>query len=379
VVLRFKQTASQWIGQMPTTLAVTAPGRAPGLRLKQKFYITSKKSMERCLTMKVTGAYLAGVRKIELRNRELKPGKDQILVRTHLAGICGTDKNFYEGIFPTMKGLDTETRKDLSKPFFFGHEGGGSVVETGARVSRFGVGDRVIAFGWVDTFADYFLAAENDLEPVPRGMDMDLACLGEPIGCAVYSGLQSRVQLGDTVAIFGMGFAGQIMAQVVKKKGAFRVIAVDVVDAKLKIARELGADVTVNSQKENPVEAVLDLTGGNGADVAVEMAGTQEAVNRCTASVRHNGTLVFYSWITRDVTLNISRWHNDSLNIVNTGLVHHSAEERRLWTPSALRPVIQGQINIARLITHRFPMGQIVEAFEAARTDSSAIKVVLNP
>ena len=206
---------------------------------------------------------------------------------------------------------------------------------------------------------------------------MDLASLGEPIGCAVYSGLQSRVQLGDTVAVFGMGFAGQIMAQVVRKKGAFRVIAVDVVDDKLRIARQLSADVAINSQKEDPVEAILDLTGGKGVDVAVEMAGTQEAVNQCTAAVRHNGTLVFYSWITRDVTLNISRWHNNSLHIVNTGLVHHSMEERRIWTPMALRPVILGQIQVAPLITRRFPMNQVIAAFEAARTDPAAIKVVL--
>ncbi|MEJ2166170.1 MAG: zinc-binding dehydrogenase [Desulfobacterales bacterium] len=327
--------------------------------------------------MKVTGAYLAGIQKIELRERELKPGQDQVLVKTHLAGICGTDKNFYEGIFPKMKGLDTETRKDLGKPFFFGHEGGGTVVETGERVTRFGVGDKVIAFGWVDTFADYFVAGENDLEPVPEGMDMDLACLGEPIGCALYSGMQSRVQLGDTVAVFGMGFAGQIMAQVVRKKGAYRVVAVDVVEDKLKMAGKLGADVTINSLKEDPVEAILDLTGGSGVDVAVEMAGTQAAVNQCTAAVRHNGTLVFYSWITQDVTLNISRWHNNSLNIVNTGLVHHSMEERRLWTPLALRPVVQDQIKVTPLITHRFRMQQIIEAFEAARTDASAVKVVL--
>ena len=329
--------------------------------------------------MKVKGAYLAGIRKIEMRDRELKLGRDEILVKTHLAGICGTDKNFYEGIFPKSEGLDTETRKDLSKPFFFGHEGGGTVMETGAMVTRFGAGDRVIAFAWVDTFAEYFVAKEDDLEPVPAGMDFDLACLGEPIGCAMYSGLQSRVQLGDTVAIFGMGFAGQIMAQVVKQKGAFKVITIDVVDEKLKIARHLGADVAVNARNEDPVKAILDLTHGNGVDVAVEMAGTQEAVNQCTASVRHNGTLVFYSWITRDVTLNISRWHNNSLSIVNTGLVHHSMEERRIWTPAALRPVIQNQIDVNPLITHRFPMGDIVAAFEVASTDPAAIKVALKP
>ena len=168
------------------------------------------------------------------------------------------------------------------------------------------------------------------------------------------------------------------MAQVARKKGAFKVIAIDVVDDKLEIARKLGADIVINNQKDDPVEVILDITGGNGVDVAVEMAGTQEAVNQCTASVRHNGTLVFYSWITRDVTLNISRWHNNSLNIVNTGLVHHSMEERRIWTPLALRPVIQNQIDVKSLITHRFPMNQIVEAFEVARTDPSAIKVVLN-
>ena len=124
---------------------------------------------------------------------------------------------------------------------------------------------------------------------------MDLACLGEPIGCSVYSGMQSRVQLGCTVAVFGMGFAGQIMAKVVRKKVAYRVVAVGVVEEELKMARKLGADVTIISLREDPVETILDLTGGSGVDLAVEMAGTQEAVNQCTAEVCHNGT-VFLSF-----------------------------------------------------------------------------------
>ena len=329
--------------------------------------------------MKVKGAYLAGVQNIEMRDRELCLEADEVLVKTHLAGICGTDKNFYEGIFPRIDGLDTETRKDLAKPFFFGHEGGGTVVEAGHGVKSYRPGDKVISFAWIDTFADHFKAKVSDLESVPDGLDMDLACLGEPIGCAVYSGLQSNVQLGDTVAVFGMGFAGQIMAQVAKRKGAYRVIAVDVVDNKLNLARELGADVVINAGREDPVSVILEITAGKGVDVAVEMAGTPAAVNQCTASVRHNGTLVFYSWITQDVCLNISRWHNNSLQIINTGLVHHSLQERQLWTPLALRPVIQGQLNLKPLITHRFALDNIVEAFETARTDPAAIKVVLEP
>jgi L-iditol 2-dehydrogenase len=329
--------------------------------------------------MKVRGVRLVGKRAVDLQEREILVGPDDVLVKTHLAGVCGTDKNFYEGIFPKGSGLDTETRKDLTYPFFFGHEGGGTVVAVGEKVRGFAPGDRAISFAWVDTFADHFAAKEADLERVPEGLDMDLACLGEPIGCAVFSGLESAVQLGDTVAIYGVGFAGQIVAQVAKRKGAHRVIVVDVVDEKLALAQKLGADLAINARKEDPVAAILARTGGRGADVAVEMAGSQEAVNRCTASVRKNGTLVFYSWITQDLTLNISRWHNDSLRILNTGLVHHSQEERRLWTPYALRPVIQGLVDVRPLITHEFPLSEIGRAFETASGDPGAIKVVVRP
>jgi len=329
--------------------------------------------------MKTRGACLTGPGRIELRERTLELQKNEVLVRTELAGICGTDKGFFQGILPRGKGIDAETRKELVYPFFFGHEGGGTVVEVGSKVDRFSPGDRVISFGWNDTFADYFTAKEMDLEPVPEGMEMEIACLGEPIGCAVFSGLQSGVQLGDTVAVFGMGFAGQIMAQVAKKKGAFQVIAVDVREEMLALAMRLGADVALNAEKTDPVEAIFDLTDGRGVDVAVEMAGSEDSVNRCTASVRHNGILVFYSWITQDVTLNISRWHNNSLQIVNTGLVHHSPEERSLWTPLALRPLLTKQIEIAPLITHRYPLDEIEKGFEAANRSPDAVKVILIP
>jgi len=329
--------------------------------------------------MKTNGACLVGVHHIELRPRDIQIGKNEILVKTHLAGICGTDKNLYVGQIPKFEGLASETRKDFTYPFFIGHEGGGTVVEVGERVRKFNVGDKVISFGWADTLSDYFKATEADLELVPEGIDMDLACLGEPIGCAIFSGLQSGVQLGDVVSVFGMGFAGQIMAQVLKKKGAYRVIAVDLSDEKLDLAKKLGADFTVNGQREDPVKVILDLTESKGVDVAVEMAGTRDSINQCIASVKHNGTLVFYSWITQDVTINISRWHNNSLQIINTGLVHHTLEERMLWTPYALRPLLQKQLDIGPLITHRFGLDGVGRAFEVASNDQSAIKVVIKP
>lgn len=327
--------------------------------------------------MIVKSACLTGLRQIELHRRELSPTDDHVVVKTHAAGICGQDKNLYNGVIPPSGGLNTEMKTAFSYPYFFGHEAGGTVVEVGANVRKYKPGDRVIAFAWVETYSDYFIAREEELESAPAGLDMDLVALGEPIGCAVFSGLCSKVQLGDTVAIVGMGFAGQVIAQVAKRKGAHQVIGIDVVDGKLELAKSLGLDHAVNSSETDPLKAILELTNGQGADVVVEAAGTNAAVQLCNDAVKHNGVLVFYSWITQDVTLNISRWHNNSLEVVNTGLVHHGVLQRHIWVVQALRPVLLGQIDIAPLITHTFDLDEMDKAMQTANEDPAAIKVLL--
>ena len=111
----------------------------------------------------------------------------------------------------------------------------------------------------------------------------------------------------------------------------------------------------------------------------MEVAGTAESVQLCNDAVKHNGVLVFYSWITSDITLNISRWHDNSLEIVNTGLVHHGIMQRHIWVPQALRPVLLGQIQISPLITHSFALNEIDKAMETANGDPAAIKVLVRP
>lgn len=93
------------------------------------------------------------------------------------------------------------------------------------------------------------------------------------------------------------------------------------------------ADYTINAQRENVVQQILDITEGRGADVVAEAAGVAETVNASIECVKHNGTIVFYSWVTQDIKINISRLHHDSLQIINTGLVHHTKEKRKVWTP----------------------------------------------
>lgn len=313
---------------------------------------------------------------IELIEKEIVCGEDDIIVKNHLMGICGSDKSFYRGFMPPKT---AEFRQDPKFPFMLGHESGGTVVAVGSRVSDFSVGDKVIAFGWNNNFAEYFSAKAFQLQPVPFNLDMDIASLGEPIACAMYSGLNSGVQLGDTVVVMGAGFAGQIIAQCAKMKGAFRVIVVDVLDGKLKLAKQLGADVVINSSKEDPIEIVKAITDGVGADVVIEVAGTAESINTASEIVKHNGKFVFYSWITTPVTLNISRWHDDGIEFINTCLVHHTWQERFVWVPNALRPVAQGLINIKPLITDYFKLEDIKKGFDLADKDDSAIKIVFRP
>jgi len=273
----------------------------------------------------------------------------------------------------------SEFRQDPKFPFYLGHESGGTVIEVGKQVREYKVGDKVIAFGWNNNFAEYFKAKVSELQPVPEGLDMDIASLGEPIACAMYSGMNSGVQLGDTVVVMGGGFAGQIIAQCAKQKGAAKVVVIDVLEGKLELAKKLGADITINAAKEDALKIVKDLTKGVGADVVVEAAGSEQSINMCTEMIKRNGKFVWYSWITTPVNLNISRWHDDGIEFINTCLVHHTWKERYIWTPDTLRPVIQGLVDVKSLITNEFKLDQLKEAFDFVDKDDTAIKVVLRP
>ena len=321
-------------------------------------------------------AILNGARDIELIERELVCEEDDIIVKNHLMGICGSDKSFYRGYLPPKT---AEFRQDPSFPFLLGHESGGEVVAVGNKVSDYKIGDKVIAFGWNNNFADYFSAKSFQLQPVPYNLDMDIASLGEPIACAMYSGMNSKIQLGDTVVVMGAGFAGQIISQCAKLKGAYQVIVVDVLDGKLQLAKELGATMVINSAKEDVIEIVKNVTNGIGCDVVVEAAGTAESFNMASEMLKHNGKFVLYSWVTSPVTLNISRWHDDGFEFVNTCLVHHTWQERFVWCAETLRPIAQGLVKIKPLITNEFQLSDIKAGFELADKDDSAIKIVFRP
>ncbi|MFQ5846098.1 MAG: zinc-binding dehydrogenase [Candidatus Methylomirabilales bacterium] len=330
--------------------------------------------------MKIRSVYLIEPGRVELREREISVGPRDVLVRGFQASICGTDKMFFQGQRPppnpVAKGKGFAERH-TGFPLPLGHEGGGEVIEVGGEVREFAPGDWVMVLGWHNVMGDYWVAPDAGVLKIPDGISPEVGALGEPLSCAMYAGLQSGVELGDWVAVVGMGFAGQVIAQVAKGKGAHRVIAVDVVPEKLALAESLGADRCIHSGEEDPVEQIMRWTDKRGVDVVIEAAGSEQAVNTASAILRSGGILGIYSWIVDPVRLNVSRWHDDGFDIRTLALMHRVGPDRRWWLQRSLVPVAQGMVRVEPLITHRFPLDQVSHAFEAAVKDPTACKVAL--
>jgi L-iditol 2-dehydrogenase len=335
--------------------------------------------------MKFRAACLVGLGQIRLVERELTLDGDEVLVKTHQASICQADvKTFTKGCY--VDGVPTRY------PFFPGHEAGGEVVEVGSRVHEYRPGDKVMlmhntkaAAGGPGGLAEYFKMKPSDLIMAPPGLDMDIASLAETICPFVFVVHRSGVKLGDTAVVTGLNFIGQIVAQGLKNSGAARVIAVDKIDFRLAVARKMGADVVVNSQKEDPLKRVRELTNGEGADVVCQTASytddnVEEYMNLATELVKNNGIVAFQGDFLHPITLrNIHRWHVDSLDIRSIAFRHYTWHHMAIWAYDCLRPVQTGQIKINPLITGRYRLEQIEEAYQNAAAGVDYLKVIIKP
>ncbi len=335
--------------------------------------------------MKIRAACFESIGKVRMVERELTLGPDEVMVKTHQASICQADvKILTKGCY--VDGVPSKF------PFYPGHEAGGQVVEVGPRVHEFKPGDKVMmmhdtraAKGGPGGIADHFRMKPTDLIKVPEGLDMDLASLAETICPFVFVVFRSGVKLGDTAVVTGLNFIGQIIAQGIKKSGAASLIAIDEIDFRLNMAKQLGADVIINSKRENPLEAVRKLTGGKGADVVCQAASytdsnVEEYMNLATELVKDNGILAFQGDFLHPVSLrNVHRWHVDSLDVRSIAFRHYTWHHMAIWTPDCLKPIQTGQINIEPLITGRYRLDQAEAAFKNAVEGINYLKVVIKP
>lgn len=232
----------------------------------------------------------------------LNPG--QVLVRVAFSGVCHSQLMEARG----------KRGPDRYLPHLLGHEATGTVEAVGAGVTKVRAGDRVV-LGWikgsgieaggavfmhgaerlnagaVTTFSDLTVVSENRCVPLPEGVPMDVGVL---FGCAVPTGAgivtnTLRPHDGGTVAVFGLGGIGMSALMATQLFRCSRVIAVDVEQQKLDLAREFGATDTVHSARTNPLSAIREMTGGQGVDYSIEAAGHVRTIEQAFAAVRKNG------------------------------------------------------------------------------------------
>jgi len=332
-----------------------------------------------------------------------KLGPNDVLVKSHQASVCGSERYHYRGINvrpqDEARGLrDPRTRHEEGRqeghryPMGpLGHEGGGTILEIGSAVKEYlgggkvSVGDRVGSLVY-PTYTDYWVTNVSNVQPIPEGVSFEVGCLYEALTCAAWAARRLGVQLGDTVAVNGAGFAGNILLQGALKSGASLVIAVDVVEKKLEIARKLGAHVTINALKEDPQERINELTHGEGVDVAVEaVGGTGIGIAQALGMVAHNGILALYGDNYAPVKeFCFHRFHEDGLQVRNLNAMHYTKLQSVENAREAYRAVQRGIFDIDTILENsdRYPLAEIASVFarEAQSLDTQgSLKTLIIP
>jgi S-(hydroxymethyl)glutathione dehydrogenase/alcohol dehydrogenase len=231
----------------------------------------------------------------------------QVLVKVHFSGICGSQIGEIDG----AKGPD----KFL--PHLLGHEASGTVIEIGAGVKHVKPGDVVVMHwrkglgiegappnylwqgkklnaGWIATFNEYAIVAENRLTPIPADSDLEVAAL---FGCAVTTGFgvienNAKVKIGESVVVFGAGGVGLNIVQAASLVGAYPIIAVDMFDNRLELAREMGATHLINSKNVDAKKAILDISGLNGLDCFIDNTGNPAIIELGYEVTKGNGRVI---------------------------------------------------------------------------------------
>ncbi|PYZ98089.1 L-threonine 3-dehydrogenase [Alteribacter lacisalsi] len=317
---------------------------------------------------------------------------NEVLIQVKATSICGTDVHIYA--------WDEWSQSRVNPPYVFGHEFAGIVVEKGKNVTNVDVGDHVSAETHIvcgecpqcltgqahicaDTqiigvdrdgcFAEYVaLPAENMWKNDPE-LPFDVASVQEPFGNGVHTVLAGDVA-GKTVAVIGCGPIGVMAVGVAKACGASQVIAFDLNEYRLDLAKKMGATSVVNSSTEDPLEVVNSLTNGHGVDVVCEMSGHPVAMNQGFKMVTNGGRVSILSLPVRPVEIDVT---ND---IVFKGITVQGITGRKMYhTWQQVSGLLRsGQVDVKPMITHHFPLEEFEKGFNLM-IEGKCGKVVLHP
>jgi L-iditol 2-dehydrogenase len=325
---------------------------------------------------------------------EPEVGPKDVLVRVKACGICGSD----------VHGMDGSTGR-RRPPIVMGHEASGVVEQVGAEVTGVSLGDRVTFDSTIynphsffsrrglinlcddrrvlgvscedyrqhGAFAELVAVPSHILYPLPPRMTFEQAAMVEPVSIAVHARHLTPIQEGDTALVFGSGLIGLMTVQVLRQTPVKQIIAVDVDEAKLAVAREMGADQVINAKSVDVPVAVKALTDGRGADVALEAVGVEATVRSAVMSVRKGGTVTLIGNLARDVSLPLQAVVTRQIRL--QGSCASSGEY-----PECLELIASGKVNVDRFISATGSLEEGAAWFDRLyRQEPGLMKVLLKP
>lgn len=322
---------------------------------------------------------------------------NSVLVKVHACAVCGSDIRIYH-----------HGNARVATPAIMGHEISGEIVEVGANVTKFQVGDRIavgadvpcgecefcisgignncqinyaMGYQFQGGFAEYLPLNQTVVNygpvcKIPDSLSYEEAALAEPLGCVLNALELSPVKLGDTVVVIGAGPIGCIMTNVIKEMGAGKVILVQRSKPRLEMAKKVvNADVFVCSNEEDPIAKVLAETGGLGADVVITANPSPEAQQDALLMAKNRAIVNFFGGLPKtkeNVLLNTNIIHYKELFV--TGAhgampIHHR---------KAVDLIASGTIDVKPFITATFGLDDINEAIESAE-GHAGMRVVVKP
>lgn len=345
--------------------------------------------------MKNQAVVMTDTRTFEIRDIPMPEiGADEVGIAVKDVSICGSDMGFFDGkaysIFP----------KETALPFVLGHEVGGEIYAVGKHVKHVKVGERVAVEPGVPcgkceycrsgryhlcpdvvflatppvegALKRYISYPAHSVYPIPEHMSTMEAALCEPLSVGISAVRAGGVSIGSSVVILGGGCIGLCTLLAAKAYGAERIIVTDLFDSHLKKALELGATEVINSKEEDAVAKIDDLTGGRGADVVFETAGSPHTAAQTSRIVGRGGMIVMVGNIMQDTPFSFR-------NMYKKGASLKSIFRYCNTYPTAIRAIASGRIDVKKIVSAEFDFAHSQEAFEEAVDNKvNCIKAVIH-
>jgi len=329
---------------------------------------------------------------LELTDIEVpRIGREEILVKMEVCGVCGTDLEKLHGVRMT--------------PPVLGHEVSGEIEQVGPDVPGYRKGDRVTVHHHVPCdncfycthgdqtmcpdfpmsnldpcgFAEYFRVPEINVRKgavfhLPSSMTYQEAALAEPTGCCIRALKKMKVKPDESYLVIGCGPAGLTHIELLRAFGVDKILATDVVDSRLEWARKFGADAAFSAADERLEESILKSTAGRGVDKVVVASGSRRALESSLRLVRKGGEILLFGIPPQGSIFDCDASHIFIREI--SMMPSYSTTEIEMH--AALEMIATKKINLTRMITHRFSLDDLAKAFRAAEDTASSMKIMVH-